>query len=138
MRKWSIILAVIVIVLFPLIAFAQDPPTQEPNTGGSPLSSTEESHELGIMLAISTLYGLLVRPILDWAINKSTFPNEISGAVMGLATVLLYVVLWKVIGGTSPDAPTDLMHWLAAALSAVGVGSVTSAGVRTYQASKSP
>lgn len=134
MKKYLYLAFALLLALFPLLAFAQS--SSQPNTGGSPLSSPAEASEIGTMLLLSTIYGLFVRPLLDWVINKTALPNEISGVVMGIITLALYLLLWKVIGGTTSDTPTDWQHWLTAALSALGVGSITSSTIQTVKVNK--
>jgi hypothetical protein len=124
MNKWSaLILLVALAMAYPLVAQSAG----QPNTGGTPLSSQQEANEAGTMLLLSAIYGIIVRPVLNYAVNHiQAIPNDVSAAIMAGVTLLLYLVLWKTLGGTSPDSPTDWQHWALAALAALGAGSVAS------------
>ena len=131
MRRTTMLflLLLLVLALAPLTAQPTEGGPSQPNTGGSPLSSPSEANEAGVMLLFSTIYGAFVRPILNWGVNRiSSIPNDVSSAIMGVLTIALYLILWVTIGGTKPELPTDLWHWLSAALSAIGAGSLVSAG----------
>lgn len=130
MRRTTLLLLLLLVALvLPLTAQPTDGGPAQPNTGGSPLSSPSEANEAGVMLLFSTIYGAFVRPILNWGVNRiQSIPNDVSSAIMGILTIALYLVLWVTLGGSKPEFPTDLWHWLSAALSAIGVGSLVSAG----------
>jgi len=87
---------------------------------------------------LAALFGGVVRPPVDYIVERSRLDDRLGGAVHVAALAGFYLLLWAVLHGSHPGMPQDWESWLIAAGLGGGAGAGAQSALRSTQGRSTP
>jgi hypothetical protein len=100
--------------------------TRDPDQSTDPGSGIE-------FWLLAALFGGLVRPPVDYAVERSRLDTRLGAAVHLAALVGFYLLLWALLHKSNPGLPQDWTSWLIAAGVGGGAGAAGQSSIRTLR-----
>lgn len=87
---------------------------------------------------LAALFGGIVRPPVDYMVERSRLDDRLGGAVHVGVMVAFYLGLWALLHASYPSLPQDWTSWLIAAGLGGGAGAGAQSAIRAAQGRSGP